>query len=531
MSLLNLLFSNSEKLLRISWGDVVKRCFDILVSSLVLIFISPIYGLIALAIRRDSPGPVLYRGARFGKGGKTFDILKFRTMYETPESYRGPRVTAQDDPRVTPLGHWLRNTKLNELPQFWNVLIGEMSLVGPRPEDPSFAETWPNKVREEILSVRPGITSPASIQYRNEESLLAFGNVLEKYLHELTPDKIRLDQLYVRYRSFWLDLDILMWTTLILIPRIQSYSVPENLILIGPITRLIRRYVRWFTIDLAVTFASIGITGLIWRSFGPLDLGLITSILLAIGFALILSLTGAIFGVNRIAWSKANHQDVYDLLPAWLIATTIALIVCSSTQTFPIWLVFVASTIALGGFVIVRYRSRLITGLLSRIIRFQTNTMAARERVIIVGSGRTAEHIAWLLGHPVYSSKFQVVGFVVDDLMTQGMRMYGSKIIGTTRNITQLVKKHDIGIMILADHRMGSQECQTLACACQGILTKVVVIPDIFGSLNGLFDTQPENRELESRGDVDDYRCEHCLVRFSSLNGGASEYQSSAVES
>ena len=96
--------------------------------------------------RREGPGPVFYRGPRLGKNGRVFGILKFRTMYECPASYRGPRVTAQDDDRITPLGKWLRDTKLNELPQLWNVLVGEMSLVGPRPEDPEIVKTWPEGV-------------------------------------------------------------------------------------------------------------------------------------------------------------------------------------------------------------------------------------------------------------------------------------------------------------------------------------------------------------------------------------------------
>ena len=103
--------------------------------------------------------------------------------------------------------------------QFWNVSIGEMSLVGPRPEDPSLAKNWPANVAKEVLFVRPGITSPASVLYRNEESVLHAKNVLQKYLKELSPNKLRLDQLYVRYRSFWLDLDVIFWTALLLIPE------------------------------------------------------------------------------------------------------------------------------------------------------------------------------------------------------------------------------------------------------------------------------------------------------------------------
>ena len=104
-----------------------------------LFLLSPFFGIIAWAIKRDSPGPIFYRGRRVGRGGKEFTILKFRTMYECPESYAGPCITAKDDERIMPLGRWLRDTKINELPQLWNVLRGEMSLVGPRPEDPEIA--------------------------------------------------------------------------------------------------------------------------------------------------------------------------------------------------------------------------------------------------------------------------------------------------------------------------------------------------------------------------------------------------------
>src|SRR5690606_29290266 len=105
-------------------------------------------------------------------GGKPFRILKFRTMYECPDSYQGPGITAKGDDRVTPVGQWLRHTKLNELPQLWNVLRGDMSLVGPRPEDPDFVKQWSAETRAELLAVRPGITSPASVLFPDEESLL-----------------------------------------------------------------------------------------------------------------------------------------------------------------------------------------------------------------------------------------------------------------------------------------------------------------------------------------------------------------------
>lgn len=233
-------------------NDALKRLLDITASALGLLCLSPLFLYLAWLIKRDSPGPVFYRGLRYGKGGRTFRILKFRTMYEREDSYRGPRVTARGDARITLLGKRLRDTKLNELPQLWNVLVGDMSLVGPRPEDATLAKSWPREVRDEVLSVRPGVTSPASVLYRNEESLLGGEQLMDTYLKSILPSKLRLDQLYVRNRSFLLDLDVLFWTFLVLLPRIGDSAPPEERLFLGPLTRLTRRYLNWFLIDTAV---------------------------------------------------------------------------------------------------------------------------------------------------------------------------------------------------------------------------------------------------------------------------------------
>ena len=178
--------------------NLLFRARDIFIASVGLIFLSPLFVFIAIKIKRDSPGPVFYRGPRVGKDGVPFKILKFRTMYENSASYQGPRITGENDSRVTKVGSWLRETKLNELPQLWNVLTGDMSLVGPRPEDPEIAKTWPQELRREILSIRPGITSPASVLFRDEETMLSSDFLMETYLGAIQPNKLRLDQLYVR---------------------------------------------------------------------------------------------------------------------------------------------------------------------------------------------------------------------------------------------------------------------------------------------------------------------------------------------
>jgi hypothetical protein len=132
--------------IRLHPSDVLKRAVDVAGAFLGLVFLSPFFLMIAVMIRRESPGPVFYRGPRTGRRGKAFGILKFRTMRDGPASSKDAMVTARDDPRITPLGKWLRDTKLNELPQLWNVLIGDMSLVGPRPERPEFVTTLAQQI-------------------------------------------------------------------------------------------------------------------------------------------------------------------------------------------------------------------------------------------------------------------------------------------------------------------------------------------------------------------------------------------------
>lgn len=207
--------------------SLLRRGLDIAAASVGLLCLLPIFAVIAILIRRDSPGPIFYRGARAGKDGRVFWMLKFRTMYERSESYCGPRITANGDRRVTPLGHWLRATKLNELPQLWNVLRGEMSLVGPRPEDPEIAAAWPADARAELLAVHPGITSPASILYRGEEKLLSPDSLMEGYLRDILPGKLHLERLYMRQRSLLSDLEVLFLTVMALLPRLGGQPLPR----------------------------------------------------------------------------------------------------------------------------------------------------------------------------------------------------------------------------------------------------------------------------------------------------------------
>jgi len=505
-------FSNSSFA---QWaGGAVKRAFDFTMSLIGLLILAPIFAILAIVIKRDSPGPVFYWGPRIGRYGRQFHMLKFRTMYETPKSYRGPRVTSEDDDRITKSGKWLRDTKLNELPQLWNVLIGEMSLVGPRPEDPTISKTWPTKLAAEILSVRPGVTSPASVLYRDEEHMLRAGEIMQKYLHELSPDKMRLDQLYVRYHSFWLDLDVILWTALLLLPKIRVYSPPEQLLFVGPVTRLIQRYISWALWDFAVAFLSIALVSFLVGLFAPLEMGWLLIAEMAMGCATLYNLTGLFLNVNRVNWEKASTWELGRLWASWTISTSVTLYfhyLVGRGNFVTYGLLMGSSTLSLVGIMFVRYRGRLISVALSRLLTRRLRQHETRERVLIVGSGRTAEHIAWLMDHPTYAGRYQIVGFIDDNLMTQGMSIYGAKVVGKVDDVQRIVQKRDIGLIILADNEMASRKYSDFHDTSSFSPARVVVAPDIFGALSGLDGDAPHKHADDN---LNGFQCQHCMARY-----------------
>ena len=189
---------------------VLKRTIDVLLSAIMLAALLPIIALVALAIRIESRGPVLYPVERVGRGGRSFRMLKFRKM----QSHSGGlRLTTRNDVRFTRVGAFLARSKLDELPQLLNVLRGDMSLIGPRPEDAGFV------VRRQadydiILQVRPGITGLAQVAFAEESRILSVEDPLGHYLHGIFPQKCTLDQLYVRSVGVWTDMRILFWTSI-----------------------------------------------------------------------------------------------------------------------------------------------------------------------------------------------------------------------------------------------------------------------------------------------------------------------------
>jgi lipopolysaccharide/colanic/teichoic acid biosynthesis glycosyltransferase len=195
---------------------VSKRAFDVVTALLGLIILSPLLLLVALLIKLDSPGPVFFRQERMGKGFRSFRIYKFRTMVHDAPHKGGP-ITFGADPRITQLGRILRKTKIDELPQLINVLRGEMSVVGPRPEVRPYVELF-RADYEEILKVLPGITDFASVKYRDETEVLGrFEDPTAAYVGHVLPEKINLAKEYVRRSSLFLDISLIFKTLLKLV--------------------------------------------------------------------------------------------------------------------------------------------------------------------------------------------------------------------------------------------------------------------------------------------------------------------------
>ena len=200
---------------------IIKIIFDKLFALLGLIMLSPVLLIVAILIKVKMPGPILFCQKRVGQHGRLFTVYKFRSMTVSKQaetvdksSKDGTSIAAEELNRITPLGEKLRRYKLDELPELWNVLIGDMSFVGPRPDVPGYADKLDGKDRD-ILKLKPGITGPASLKYRNEEELLANVDNPKQYNDEVIyPDKVRINLYYLRHYSFIKDIQMIICTVL-----------------------------------------------------------------------------------------------------------------------------------------------------------------------------------------------------------------------------------------------------------------------------------------------------------------------------
>ena len=460
----------------------LKRIFDVLASILGMLVASPLYLLVGLAIRLNSDDPLLYSAERIGIYGRPFRIYKFRTM-SVAAGDDGPAVTAHDDPRITRLGRFLRQTKLNELPQLFNVLRGDMTFVGPRPEYAEFVAHYTPGQRE-VLSVKPGITSLATILYAGEEKMLNFSEVTETYLRSILPDKLRLDLLYIRNQSLLLDLDILFHTMLVLIPRFRRAAPQVEDILRWPF-RITRQRLSWFAIDAAVAFLGVSLAGLLWRSAGPIEVGIGRSLIAAFLMTAIFTITNWITGVQRVQWRYANPSEAIYVIGSASAATTLVLIANSlvGPPQFPDAMLIMAGIFALSGFLVVRYLRPLFQGLTNKMIGLRTAASAGQERVLIVGAGDAAQLTILLVHNNPAGRGFHIVGVVDDDPNLLGTLLHRAPVLGVCDRIPEIVREKDIGTIVFAIHSIEDHRRRYLLRRCRETRARTVIVPNLLSNL------------------------------------------------
>jgi hypothetical protein len=375
----------------------------------------------------------------------------------------------------------LRDTKLNELPQLWNVFIGQMSLVGPRPEDPDIAKYWSEETRRIILSIRPGLTSPASIIYRDEEKRLDSYNVMDEYLSHILPDKLRLDVSYVKNQNFFTDLDVIFMTLIMLMPRSRHSDVSEPLLYAGPIYNFVRRTFSWFLIDALTAFVGISIVGGLWRVWEPLNLGFGLALSAAVVISILFSVTNSILGLKRIAWRSASPSYAIDLGISSLLTMIVVWLInwyAFKSPLFPTRLLVDFGLLVYFGFVVTRYRERLITGLASRWVSLRSTKSSVGERVLVVGAGECGEMAIWLMKKSQYADAFSIIGYADDDFRKQDYKMNGYPILGTTGDIPALVNHRNIGLIIFAISRCSHKDRERILSACNSTSARVMIMPD-----------------------------------------------------
>ena len=278
-------------------------------------------------------------------------------------------------------------------------------------------------------------------------------------------------------------------TLLALLPLLRKRPVPEHLLFWGPISRFFSRYASWFVIDTIVALIAVGASGLFWRTLGPLDMGWDFAPFWAIILALLFSLLNAALGLNRVSWSKAQPAEVIDLAVSSSFGTLIVLIVNGylGTPKLLVGLILLSGLFAFFGFVAVRYRSRLITGLATRWLNLRGAFSVVGERVLIVGAGEMGQFASWLLRYGQLAQAFQVIGMVDDDPRKDGLRIDGCNVLGRAEDIPKLVQERDIGVIIFAINRLSADRRAEILELCHQTGTRIVVLPDFLRFIQSYF--------------------------------------------
>ncbi|OGP74490.1 MAG: hypothetical protein A2Y80_07895 [Deltaproteobacteria bacterium RBG_13_58_19] len=435
----------------------MTRMLDILISLLAVLLLLPFLPIVAFFIKIDSRGPVFYTCKRVGQGGKIFKMYKFRTMHEHP-GLRGPSVSPQGDPRVTRVGRVLRRLKLNEVPQFFNVLQGDMTLVGPRPEAPDLAQRYPEAGRR-IFSVKPGLVGPNQILGRNEEELYPPGvDPTKFYLEEILPKKMAVDLAYIEDKSFFKDLRYLFLGLKVTVTgTLSRRHLLDNR---GQLVLLL--------CDTALCLLSLSLSHYLRYDWSP-NRGAQMAFLKLLPWAVGLRIPVFIF--FGFYHSLIRHFSYFDAKRIFqgVALTSLALAGVSSLssgisgQSHEVYArsVFFIDWSCLT-FVLIGYR-----GILKKWYqrRGGNDTHQSRKRVVIWGAGDAGELCIQYLRKSQYPL-YEVVGFIDDDRTKKGKRLLGAKILGDRHHLPILTLLYNIQQIFVAIHSATTSELNAILEIC-----------------------------------------------------------------
>ena len=446
---------------------MLKRAFDVAVAICGLVLLAPVVLVFALLVKLDSPGPAFYRGPRVGKDGRPFRIWKLRTMEIFADAV-GPPLTAEDDPRITRLGHLLRRTRLDEVAQLINVAKGEMSLVGPTPEHPTFVDLY-TPVQRQVLSVRPGMTSPAALAFIDEERILAAGRGASAYIDTVLPVKLDLDLAYVRHRSFALDLAIL--------GRTLALVVPKQLV---RVRRLSHHRLFWALTDGLV----VGLSFMAAFGLYLLDSGTRTFAVPLLGGSILALATlfvgwNYLVGLHRHLWRYAAVTDVGPIIAGSAGATASAVALNLGLGlwgwSLPMGVILLGGFFSYSGFAAVRYGSRLLAGR-----QWKPPTGDPRMRTLIYGAGEVGQLLTWRLRTRKEGSGYRLVGFIDDDRAKRGLRVHGIEVLGNRSDLAGIVEREQVDLIVLAIANITGEKLRAIVSAVQATPAQIKVAPDSF---------------------------------------------------
>ena len=456
----------------------LRRLLDIITALVGLLLLGPVLILLGLWVKLTSKGPVFYRARRVGQKGREFYLLKFRTMVAEADKI-GPGLTLEHDPRITPTGRRLRAHRLDELPQLWNVLVGDMSLVGPRPEDPRYVAHYSEEQRE-ILASRPGVTGPAQIAFRNEPERLRMAPDPEgTYLREIMPAKLAVDLAYLHRRTVWADLGMIFNT-------LRIYVGNRILVVLDVLSLALS-----FVLSFGIRFDNVQffeLFALYWPVFFPL---------LVIKLAVF-----EVMGLYRRLWRYASVRELLSVV--WAVAMSsllcgIFVLVLwlwpaeSFVTGFPRSVLVIDAMLSLflvGG---VRFASRWRQEMQRPTAARSEAGNAGDRPALIVGAGDAGAMAAReMLRNPQLG--YNLVGFLDDDPDKLGLRIHGLPVLGALADLGRCVQEHQVRQVLIAMPAAPGAAVRRVVELAQDAAVEIRTLPGYYELIGGQVSVQRARR-------------------------------------